>query len=297
MKYYNDNPNLTIVLPVNCNAECSFCSWRGSKQDTKTSPNFLVKLSDTISFLPSQFKQVTISGGEPSLYERLEEVFQILNDKKSITKVVFTTNGTNLVSLIHKRWFVDTVDFINISRHHHEEKKNDLVFETKTINNFEIGHIAQDLNLMGIPVNFNCVLSKSICEAYDGNFVENFKNFAQEVGVNSITFRADYFETTEPHYLEQCLGKPMNISSCEVCRKATYLRGGMSINFTNSHIEPTDILGKGILYEAVVQPNGDLTADWRGNIKIQLGIAMQEAGSGSVSSLYNSGCGKSRGSC
>lgn len=270
MRYYNSNPNLTIVLPVNCNADCSFCSWKKSGQNEVVSNSkFINQLRTTMGELPSEFKQVTISGGEPSLYPYLEQVMEIISECKQITKVVFTTNGSKLYEIANKSWFTNVVNYINLSQHHHDQNFNIAEMGTRQLLlEREISELSEYLSGYGIPINFNCVLSDNVEAKYKLQFIYDFVDKAKQLGINSITFRADYFETTEPHYLESLLGKPMSVSSCDVCRKATYLVNGMNVNFTNSVFEPADVLGSDILYEAIIQPNGKITTDWAGKIEL-----------------------------
>lgn len=62
MQLYNNEPNLTIVLPVGCNANCDFCFWHNRKMGKA----YMNTLFLNINKLPQNFKQVTISGGEPT---------------------------------------------------------------------------------------------------------------------------------------------------------------------------------------------------------------------------------------
>lgn len=120
-------PNFTIVLPTGCNANCSFCSWRTSNQDKQNfnTDKFLEGLTDTLEHLPSKCNQITISGGEPSTYKDLYKVMNIIayHKRKNIKKVVFTTNGTNLLNLSNETWFTDVVDSVETIRRGRPEKK------------------------------------------------------------------------------------------------------------------------------------------------------------------------------
>lgn len=269
----SSEPNFTIVLPTGCNADCSFCSWRTSNQDKQNfnTDRFLEGLTDTLEHLPPQCNQITISGGEPSTYKYLSKVMNIIeyHKRKNIKKVVFTTNGTNLLNLSREDWFTDVVDFVNISRHAYDQTENDNIFKIKTIDWKTIKSISKNLAVAGIPTNINCVLSDSISMDYDENFIKQYVKVAHKNFVNSITFRKDYDDGFGIHPIEKTMGKAKNIGECPVCRKSRYIMNGMEVLFTTSEFEPTDVLGENV-YEFILQPNGDLSTDWEGNDTIDV---------------------------
>ncbi len=267
------NPNFTIVLPSGCNANCSFCSWRTSKQDKQkfNTEKFLEELTITLENIPSICNQITISGGEPSTFKDLYKVMNILynHKRKNIKKVVFTTNGTSLEKISKEDWFTNVVDFVNISRHHYDQEANDKIFEIKTIDWQTIKKVSQILGDKGIPINVNCVLSNKISENYDLDFIVKFVDMARKNYINTLTFRKDYDDGFGIHALETTMKTAKNITECPVCRKSRYILKGMEVLFTTSEFEPTDVLGENV-YEFILQPNGDLTTDWKGLDKIDI---------------------------
>lgn len=274
MKVVTTNPNLTIVLPTNCTADCSFCSWRTSNQHKQhfDTEKFLKSLVHTLEHLPESCTQITISGGEPSEYKDLYRVMGIIayHKLKNIQKVVFTTNGQNLERLSNAKWFTDVVDFVNLSRHHYVQDTSDKIFKLATINWPMIKHISDNLSIEGIALNINCVLSKDIHEEYSRLFVDEFVDRCRKNSVNSITFRANYDEGSDIHELEKLMDKKVGVHECPVCRKSEYLVNGFRVLFTNSEFEPVDVLGYDAIYEFILQPNGDLTSDWEGTLKVLL---------------------------
>ncbi len=266
-----DEPNFTIVLPTQCNMECSFCSWRTSDQDKQdvSSMQFLKKLRIILEELPERFSQITISGGEPSTYKELEQVMMMIgyHKFKNIKKVVFTTNGERLEELSSKSWFTSVVDYVNLSRHHYNDETNDDIFKGKLIGWDIIQKISSTLGACGIPLNINCVLSSSIFKKYNEDFITDFVSIAKNNWVNTITFRNDYDDGNGVHYLETSLGKSVQDNVCPVCRKTQYIINGMIVFFTSSVVEPGTIL-KNNLYELILQPNSKLTMDWSGKNEI-----------------------------
>ena len=262
------NPNFTIVLPIGCSADCSFCSWRTSNQDKQTynDAKFIQSLVDTLENLPEECNQITISGGEPSAYKKLDEVMSVISyhKRKNIKKVVFTTNGQNLLELSNQKWFTSVVDYVNLSRHDSNQEDNDRIMGIKTIDWETIKMVSSLLGKEGIPLNINCVLSDSITTRYSDVFLMDFVDACRDNYVNSITFRKDYDDGFGIHVLETVMGKSSDVADCPVCRKSRYILKGMEVLFTTSEFEPTEILGDKV-YEFILQPNADLTTDWEGN--------------------------------
>jgi len=318
MKYIDDldiiagEPNFTIVLPVDCSADCSFCSWRTSNQDKQTFNNraFIDGLILALENLPKRCTQITISGGEPSVYSELSTVMATIayHKRKNIKKVVFTTNGQNILKLANEKWFTDVVDYVNISRHDSNQEDNDRIMGIKTITWGGIKKASKRLGNAGIPTNINCVLSDSITTKYSDIFINDFVRLARKNFINSITFRRDYDDGFGVHPLEGYMGTSTNIGECPVCRKSRYIVNGMEVIFTTSEFEPTDVLGEQV-YEFILQPNGKLTTNWEGTDEVVMGkidsirdiaIVQRPEKTKSLSSIlpeYERGCNVGRFSC
>ena len=70
-----NNPNLSIILPVGCNARCSFCYWNPDHGLT------LEKIRFVSETLPDIFQQVSVTGGETTLYKELGNTLDILRER------------------------------------------------------------------------------------------------------------------------------------------------------------------------------------------------------------------------
>ena len=120
------NTNLSIVMPGGCNGKCDFCFWKKSKP----CDNYLEKLNDIMYSLPSQFYQLSITGGEPTLSPYLENVLNLI-DRNIFTHTVLTSNGSKLLESISM--LEGKIDHVNISRHHFEDSINDSIFKAKML--------------------------------------------------------------------------------------------------------------------------------------------------------------------
>jgi len=125
---YTDSPNFSIVMPGGCNAECSFCYHRSARTvERVSSREFVGRLGMFLHALPAQFRQVSITGGEPLLSPALADVLDTIRlQRDRYRHVVLTTNGTRLPEMA--RHLAGVVDHVNVSRHHYSEAKNLRVF-------------------------------------------------------------------------------------------------------------------------------------------------------------------------
>ena len=139
------NPNLSIVVPGGCNANCQFCFWKKNK----TCNNYLEKMKVTLSNLPSQFYQLSLTGGEPTLSPYLEDIVNSI-DRKKFKHTVLTTNGANLLEKVNI--LKGKIDHINISRHRYDDNINNSIFNSKMLTTEQVKEVTNELNKVGIDV-------------------------------------------------------------------------------------------------------------------------------------------------
>lgn len=258
LKTYTANPNLTLVLPGPCNAHCSFCTWEREADES----GFLSSLYKLMLHLPPDFRQISISGGEPTLSPELSSVLaamEILKVQGKIDKVVLTTNGSNLHGVVNL--FANSVDHVNLSRHHFMDEVNQNIFKCATPLYENVSRSLAALSRLGIDTNLNCVLNENRSEAFLTNYVE----YAKRVGAYSVTFRNMYDDHSESQLLTHLREyyKATSVSSCPVCRTEEYLYSGMRIRCHISDEEPTkNTQLQQETYELILHPDGTLSEDW-----------------------------------
>lgn len=261
------NPNLSIILPGKCNAKCPFCCWKFKKSNPKLF-SYRDCVQDIFEALPDNFNQISILGGEPMLSPYLSTILDTLSERRNdiFTKIVLTTNGTNLLKELEE----DSIDFsvvnhVNISRHHYDEVINRSMFGTQSIPMIRELRVANSLlNKKGIDVNLNCVLYNDLEE----RFILRYINFAKYVGASSVCFKKLEGDDLMPTKSERIfsLYKTIGKGSCPTCRSKTQLIDGMRVTWQAALADKS----KAPVQDLVIGQDGKLSSDWEGKCKIDV---------------------------
>jgi len=234
------NPNLSVILPVGCNAKCEFCYW---KKDCGLT---VEKFENIAVTLPSIFTQCSITGGEPTLLSNLTEYLKTA--KNRFDKVVLNTNGC-LLTLEH----IKVVDYVNISRHHYLDDKNRKVFGTETVPS--VGKLKILCSYGNITLN--CFLPEGFS---DKQFINDYIEFAKYMGAK-VAFRKYYnnlnilteIDTDKTLVMEHF---------CGACRHRIHIINDCNVTFKYSVKETSEHVNG--IYELILHPNGNLAYDWAG---------------------------------
>jgi len=206
-----------------------------------------------------------------------DDVIKILKDCKIVSNnlrldaVILNTNGIKLYDKINiiKR----TINFINISRHHYDENVNRSIFNTNNIpDNEELEKIISACCKAGIEVTLNCILPlrPTKHDKTGEQFVTEYINFAKSVGASSVAFRKQH-GNLNPHRYEKTFNDyiPINEGGCGVCRYKVQSIKGLHVYWKTAVEEPSKTIKRQI-YELIIQPNGLVTADWKGKLEITI---------------------------
>ena len=257
MNLYNNNPNFSIVMPGGCNAHCDFCFNGGNTGNVDNAYAYLNILDNIFRRIDPEFKQISITGGEPLLSPQLIDVLYLIkHHKKRFPKVVMTTNGTGLFDKLVDLQGV--VDHINISRHHYSYKKNKDIFGgSYDISDGIMSQIIRKAGFYGIDVSVNCVIKDDT----NSDFIRSFINWSAGLRFKTINFRKESGSLL-PTVAEESYSLHTTISegACPVCRVKEQIIEGMPIMWKASIPEPVDVIDS--IYEVVYQPDGKLYADW-----------------------------------
>ena len=262
-KLYNEDPNFSIIAPGSCNAACSFC-FANEGKDTLVLNEYMKALSDTLMNLPEPFYQISITGGEPLLSPYIVPILMsIYPHKRKYTNVLLTTNGTHLDKFYD--YISMSVDHINISRHHYDEKENQQIFKgTYDVLDADIRHYIDLYSIAGIDVSANCVID----DTTSINFIESYIAWAKTIGFAAVRFRKqngslDKTEAEQYYRKHAVLWK----GTCPICETTLQLIKGCKVYWKKSIVEPTDKTND--IFEVVFGPDGKMYADWQYKIPIE----------------------------
>lgn len=176
-----EDPYINLYVRTKfCNAKCKFCTYANdaSKYNEKKFIEVLKELSSKI-----KIRKVAISGGEPTLY--WDNFKSIVNHAKEWTpdsELSLNTDGFRLEKL-----FSDPIyklfDFIQISRHHWDDKINDEIFGTKTPTSEEIKNVV-GLMTTEHQIQFRCNLIKGYIDTKEKVF--QFLDWTNSLGINDV---------------------------------------------------------------------------------------------------------------
>lgn len=264
-----ESPNFSIILPGPCQAHCEFCFWKRDPRELAAEA-FIGRLEYVLSKLPQQFWKCSITGGEPLLSPVLFDVLALV--RRRFDKVVFTTNGgirngdPEKSLLFRAPDIAKYVDFVNISRHDRNNEHNDVIFGAPMNWCGYIKRCVTAFNQHGIRVTNNCVLPTKLILAADLHIA-----WAKETGFSSVCFRkrhevgGDLSPTPEENGYKAW--KVVQHGECPVCRSDTQIIDGIEVIWTVSLPEPAEVMTDKV-YEAVLHPDGTLSADWSKQIEI-----------------------------
>lgn len=281
MKYEIDN--FTAVLPITCNADCSFCPEKESEKISKEQyiENLVKAINETQNL---GYDHISISGGEPTLDPRLlKEVIRAILSRTSITKIGLTTNGQFLESEQKLAAFLDAIsdandncllDFINISRHAISNDDNNEIMKV----NYK--HTWADIVAFRQILPIGCSFHINMVQSENSDYTKVFKgiktlNPVLKDSMIDVVFRTDYAWKSklesdelippELYFLyTQIFGNCMIVGECPTC--ITYKNTTDeydNIYLKGANYEPTN--NENTIREFIFHMNGELYLDWQRN--------------------------------
>lgn len=194
---------------------------------------------------------------------------------------MLTTNGAALTK--NMDLVLRAVTHLNLSRHAVDESANAEVFRSVKVPRLQdLRAQIGKFNAHGIPVNLNCVYTRS--QALGLNLdvtsksqlraaAKSYISMAKELRASSIVFRSDHRGglTDEGTLLEHCFDDfaVVHSASCASCRVVTKLIRGLPVNFKQSAYEPSALHPSDELYELIFHSDGLLYRDWSRKIPVR----------------------------
>lgn len=295
-------PNMTLLLPGNCNAACDFCFWNREEGHIKPPLDYLDQVFSHLAYLNDAFRTLSISGGEPTLSPWFGRVLARLGQYRrtyDLERVVLTTNGSNLSPFITAVGCV--IDHINISRHVIGTLENNKIFKTDKIPTDEaLQKIILQFHAETIcDVTLNCVVPPNVSVSFCNQFI----TYAKDLGADAVSFRkiAGDIKPTKTEIIFANKYGVLNETKCPVCRGIEQQVSGFSVRWKSSVSEPS-LQTKGI-YEAVIHPDGNVYTDWGMGHPLKMELLKQQIDfetkpkQTSTSSRRNIGCGSYPAGC
>ena len=132
--------DLRLILTKSCNYRCSFCHQEGVTHEilkTLTNEDY-VFLYNTLHH-QQNIQAVTLTGGEPLMYQKIVSLCKLLYDCKA--KITLVSNGS-LLNRFHE--IGEWLHRINISLHTLDQEQYQDITQTKT----RLDHILNNIELM-----------------------------------------------------------------------------------------------------------------------------------------------------
>ncbi len=152
---YKKNDKFRMKVTDRCNFSCSFCHAEGGKNAEDIIIN--QHLYKAIELLRPLYSRVHITGGEPFIYDKLDNILDILEEYGYKTAV--TTNG--YFSLKEKQKIIERMEYINFSVHSFQEQYVSNLIGRNNTAKYIISTILQNIKILIdiLPVRINTVVS------------------------------------------------------------------------------------------------------------------------------------------
>lgn len=168
------NNGVNIKITNKCNCNCEFCIEKGGLVTEEKSVDTLIAATNLLDY-----DNVLVLGGEPLMYEHLEEYLKGIKNKK----IYLTTNGTLLTDEVAEM-LSQYLTAINISVHHYTEEENKRIYKNEEYTFANIMSAIKIFKRNNIPVRINANLVKGVLDTKEA--VTKMIYFAQFMGANSI---------------------------------------------------------------------------------------------------------------
>ncbi|MEW8487253.1 MAG: radical SAM protein [Candidatus Thiodiazotropha sp.] len=165
-----------LFCTLHCNLECIHCVVDASPQNKEYID---LRLAENIlsSYRKQKIKNIHITGGEPLLYTKLNEIIDICSSSFKNTKITISTNGTINPAKFRDK-FNQKVDEICISidgwKEHHEKVRGEGSFDKllNNLNNF---------------ISLNCKITiLTVSFPWNLNYQESLIKTLLENGIDSV---------------------------------------------------------------------------------------------------------------
>lgn len=284
-RYEGFEPNFTIILPGGCSAKCDFCTER---YNVRAARGWVDRVVETLPCLPRRYKQVSISGGEPSTSKHLLDSRLMSALKGSFSKIVLTTNAQNPARL---REYLEThpPTHLNVSRHFESDQLNADVFGVRVASNTALAELMSVCDTNGVDTNINAVYSfggpdnsqhPRFLNQDDPHFkswVTGMVDYVRNIGARTLTIRQDHNRMQQLVDVRAVFDlKPVAYKSCPVCSDTVFRMKGVEVHMKTSTAEPEKVGTRKVAttvqnaFELILRPDGKVYSSWVGGEPLDL---------------------------
>lgn len=278
---FYDDPwmhHLHLKVTDKCNAKCSFCIEQDCCVD-EDAEVYLRNLDITLNEMQKAglLYSVSVTGGEPTLFSRFEDLCDILS-KYDIGFLTLNTNGALLPK--YRKKIDGLFDFVNISRHSILDHDNDIIFGTQVLTVSELKKLRKKFKKTKMRIQ--CVMWHGCMPKDMNDFVETY-SFADDISFRRLMevgdeYSLDYqiFEHDYRYCLEYAFNNWEFIEQTiqDYYVYEIYNCGTTNVTFSYSNmkmlrdVERTE--SESFYRELILHPNGILSGSWLKDRKILL---------------------------
>ena len=176
-----DEPYVNFYIRTKfCNAKCAFCTYADDANKLS-----LERLEEVFKEITSKIKirKVAVSGGEPTLYwDNFVNITNMALKWAPDSELSMNTDGFRWKQLFESSIYKH-YHYIQLSRHHYDQQKNDEVFKCKTPGDDDI-RWASDLQTHPHQIQFRCNLIKNYIDTKEEAF--KFLEWSNSVRINDV---------------------------------------------------------------------------------------------------------------
>lgn len=195
--YFSD-AQISLYITKKCNANCKFCMNNLEKRCLNslelTDKDYFNMLNKYLDFFKDIKPWITITGGEPTLSNRLIKTLEILKEKNYKIRT-FSTNGTGLLKRVNNKPIIEymlennVINNVSISRMSIDDLENRNLMNSKNplLSNEDLKKISLYSKTNSIEIRLSCLLLKNGVK--DLTDMLEFITFYENLGINSIMFR------------------------------------------------------------------------------------------------------------
>lgn len=181
---YNVHENVNMYLDVSgkCNGKCRFCIAKTEYKRKEISyKEYISKFIKAYTILKNVNPSIQIVGGEPTIWEGLEELLYQLKNLKCRFPVL-GTNGTGLnnYDIINN----SCLEWINLSRHHYNENINYEIMGNNVLSN---KLLQKNINNINKNIRLQCNMIGGYIDTF-GEIMQMIAYAYHNLGIINIAF-------------------------------------------------------------------------------------------------------------